>query len=184
MASWLLPDRSSVNSEWPPAVLRADSASAGMSISLATGRLNDEIEALYLLDHETLTLSCYLFDARLRRQPIGVYRADLRQAFPAAVQGNMDLVMVTGLLFGNVAGRTGPMRLAESLCYVADGKSGMLAAFNVPFNQTGLQNAVDQSGNMNLVWQGLFRDPRLLQQQPQNPAGGQNKDQDAGKGGN
>lgn len=170
----------------PPTILKADSASAGQAVSLATGRLSDEVEAVYVLDHNTLSLTCFVMDARLRRQPVGTFRADLRQAFPTAAQGNLDLVMVTGLFFGNVAGRTGPLRLGENLCYVADGTSGMLAVYSVQFNQQGIQNAVEQSGNLNLIWQGLFRDPRANPAPPvaPNPADAQGGGQGAGKGGN
>ncbi len=144
-----------------PMVLQADTASGGKSVSVATGRMNEDVECVYVLDHVAQNLVCFVMDYKNRTQPVGTYVTSLKALFPGAKQGDLDLSMVTGFISSNEGGRTAPLRFAENICYVLEGNSGVIAGFTFQFNQTGIRAANPERGELVPVWKGLFRDPSL-----------------------
>ena len=84
-----------------PLVLQADTAAGGKSVSVATARLNDDVECVYVLDHVAQNLVCFVMDYRNRTQPVGTYAASLKALFPGAKQGDLDLSIVTGFISSN-----------------------------------------------------------------------------------
>jgi hypothetical protein len=144
-----------------PLVLQADTASAGKSVSVATARMNEDVECVYILDHVAQNLVCFVMDYKNRTQPVGTYVTSLKALFPGAKQGDLDLSMVTGFISSNEGGRTAPQRFAENICYVLEGNTGVIAGFTFQFNQTGIRAASAERGELIPVWKGLFRDPSL-----------------------
>lgn len=143
-----------------PSILKADTAAGGKTISLATARINEDVEGFYVLDHITKNLFCFVISSRTGQQ-VGTYSANLSSVFAAGKQGDLDFALTTGYINANNGGRVGQGRTAESLCYVCEGNSGIAMAFSFQFNQTLLQNSVPEQGQLILVWQGLIRDPAL-----------------------
>lgn len=139
-----------------PQVLHADSASGGKTVSTATGRLDENTECLFVLDHQTGVLSCLIINPRTATTG-GVYVANVATQMQLDKLGDLDFVMVTGYNAFGVAGNTGIMRPASCLCYVVEGNSGRAVAYSLSYNRTALQQGAVQQGALEVVWQGVFR---------------------------
>ena len=140
-----------------PIRLAADSAARGKGVSMATGLINEEFEGLFILDHLSGELQCWLLNPR-SGQVGGIYRADVAEALgtDATDKGEPDYVMTTGRFFIN-ANRTGNMVPADSVLYVADGNTGKVIGYNVRFNKAGLQRGAVQEGTLTVVCTGSVR---------------------------
>ena len=141
-----------------PLRLMADTAARGNGISLATGLINEEVEGLFILDHLTGNLQCWVLNPRSGKVG-GIYRASVADAFGDALseKGEPDYVMAAGrfILNGN---RGGNVQAADSVVYVAEGNSGKVVGFNVQYNKATLQRGAVQEGTMIVVAQGSARD--------------------------
>ncbi|HMP80320.1 MAG TPA: hypothetical protein PKD54_12775, partial [Pirellulaceae bacterium] len=102
-----------------PWVLKADSASGGKAISMATGRIDGDIEGLFVLDHLTGNLVCTLLSPRTGAQ-VGLFQTNVMLQLGDRV-GDADFAMVTGYIELGVVGRTGNLRPAQCVCYISEG---------------------------------------------------------------
>jgi hypothetical protein len=141
------------NQNVPPAMLNAMGATHGETIAMATGPM-DDCEALYVLDYLTGDLQCWVIESRTGKfNSLFKYNvtADL-----AVEQGKKpDYVMVTGsagFRGGGIANNLG-----SSVCYVADGNTGNVAAYAVPWNSAASSQGRAQSGNLILLHVGKAR---------------------------
>ncbi|MFN9245824.1 MAG: hypothetical protein ACK6DS_02000, partial [Planctomycetota bacterium] len=121
-----------------PQVLHADSASGGKTVSTATGRLDENTECLFVLDHQTGVLSCLIINPRTATTG-GVYVANVATQLQLDKLGDLDFVMVTGYNAFGIAGVGGILRPASCLCYVVEGNSGRAVAYSLSYNRTALQ---------------------------------------------
>jgi hypothetical protein len=106
-------------------VLHADSASGGKTVSTATGRLDENAECLFVLDHQTGILSCSIINPR-NAMTGGVYIANVATQMKLDKLGDLDFVMVTGYNAFGLGGRTGNLRPASCVCYVVEGSTARL----------------------------------------------------------
>lgn len=136
-----------------PLRLAADSASGGKTISMATGSITNETDGLFVLDHVTGVLQCWLLNPRTGNVG-GIYVADVGTAL-GLDKGDPDFVMTTGNFFIRSNGKTN--RAANTVCYVGEGKSGKVAGFSLSYNQTGFQAGTVQRGELNVVCSGPVR---------------------------
>ncbi len=143
-----------------PQVLHADSASGGKTVSTATGRLDENTECLFVLDHQTGVLSCLIINPRTATTG-GVYVANVATQLQLDKLGDLDFVMVTGYNAFGIAGVGGILRPANCLCYVVEGNSGRAVAYSLSYNRTALQQGAVQQGALEVVWQGVFRQEAL-----------------------
>ncbi|MFN6110422.1 MAG: hypothetical protein ACK493_08600 [Planctomycetota bacterium] len=143
-----------------PQVLHADSASGGKTVSTATGRLDENTECLFVLDHQTGVLSCLTINPRTATTG-GVYVANVATQLQLDKLGDLDFVMVTGYNAFGIAGVGGILRPASCLCYVVEGNSGRAVAYSLSYNRTALQQGAVQQGALEVVWQGVFRQEAL-----------------------
>jgi hypothetical protein len=143
-----------------PQVLHADSASGGKTVSTATGRLDENTECLFVLDHQTGVLSCLIINPRTAATG-GVYLANVATQLQLDKLGDLDFVMVTGYNAFGIAGVGGILRPANCLCYVVEGNSGRAVAYSLSYNRTALQQGAVQQGALEVVWQGVFRQEGL-----------------------
>lgn len=141
-------------------VLHADSASGGKTVSTATGRLDENTECLFVLDHQTGILSCLIINPRTATTG-GVYLANVATQLQLDKLGDLDFVMVTGYNAFGIAGVGGILRPANCLCYVVEGNSGRAVAYSLSYNRTVLQQGAVQQGALEVVWQGVFRQEGL-----------------------
>jgi hypothetical protein len=143
-----------------PGVLHADSASGGEAVSIATGRLDENTECLFVLDHQTGQLSCLIINPR-NALTGGVYVANVATQLQLDKLGDLDFVMVTGYNAFGVGGVTGNLRPASCLCYVVEGNSGRAVAYSLTYNRTAMQQGAVQQGALEVVWQGAIRQGNL-----------------------
>ena len=141
-------------------LLHADSASGGKAVSAATGRLDEETECMFVLDHLTGHLACLIINPK-NAQTGGMYIANVTTALQLDKVGELDLVMVTGFNAFDMGGRTGNLRPANCLCYVVEGNSGKAIAYSLSYNRTAMQQGAVQGGQLEVVWQGSFRADNL-----------------------
>jgi len=69
-----------------PLKLMADTASAGKNVSLASARVDEELECLYILDHLNGNLQCWLLNIR-NGQVGGIFRTNVLEAMPGVKAG-------------------------------------------------------------------------------------------------
>jgi hypothetical protein len=141
-------------------VLHADSASGGKTVSTATGRLDENTECLFVLDHQTGILSCLIINPR-NALTGGVYIANVATQLKLDKLGDLDFVMVTGYNAFGLGGRTGNLRPASCVCYVVEGTTGRAIAYSLSYDRTVLAQGNVQQGVLEVVWQGAFRPENL-----------------------
>ena len=154
---------SSTTVDLEPLQLHAASAARGKSISLATGWIDDSVEGLYILDHMTGNLQCWVLSPKTGKVS-GIYRANVNIGLEADRAGEKDYVMSTGS-FAFTGGSSGINTPANSVVYVAEGNSGNVAAYGLRFNK-------------NIVRRGSGVDEGTLELIGKAPARGQNVTRD------
>ncbi len=123
-----------------PTELHADSASSGKMMSCATGWIDEDVEGLFVLDHLTGTLYCWVIDPRT-----GVLGASFQTNVTADLSpdgraADVDYVMVTGSVRFSGNRFTGPNRPARTVVYVGEGNNGRVGAYMLRYRgaNTGL----------------------------------------------
>lgn len=151
----------SVSKDAAPMQLMANAAGRGENVSLATGPIANQNEGLYILDHLNGNLQCWVLNPRTNKVG-GVYRTNVFEAMPNLKQGDdLDFVLTTG--FFSFQGR-GNQRPAESVAYVAEGKSGTLVGFGFQYDKAAIQQGGVQEGILEVVCEGPIRDLQLREQ--------------------
>ncbi len=125
-----------------PLKLQAASAARGKSISLATGWIEKSVEGIYILDHMTGNLACWVLSPRTGKIS-GIYTANVNVGLETDRAGEKDYVMTTGT-FEFSGGTSGQQVPARSVVYVAEGNSGNVAAFGLTYDK----NAILRGGGM------------------------------------
>lgn len=133
---------------------RAVATHGSDNFAIATGLVDDEIEALYFLDYLTGDLRAAIVNRRNARFT-GYFEYNVMADFQG-ISDQPKFLMVTGLA-GLVRG-AGPTQIGRSLIYVAEASSGQVAAYALPFNSTLQASGAPQRGPFIKVAQGSFRD--------------------------
>lgn len=143
--------------QMPPIELKAGTASRTKSLSMATGLIDNNAEALFILDHTSGNLQCWLLNTRTGNVG-GIYTANvaLDMGSTVAKSGDPDYVMTTGSFFfrGNTTGNMSP---SKSVCYVADATNGKVVGYGLIYNTQAVTRGVMQSGKLNVVCSGTAR---------------------------
>ncbi len=139
-----------------PLELKAGTAARGKTMSMATGLIDGNVEGLFILDHLTGNLQCWLLNARTGAVG-GIFRANVAQALATDKAGDPDYIMTTGNFFWN-GGNAGNSLPAQSIVYVCDGTSGNVVGYSITYNKQSVLRGVAQAGTLNLVCQGSARD--------------------------
>lgn len=141
--------------------LQAATAAAGKNVSLATGLIDEEIEAIFILDHLNGNLQCWVLNVRTNEVG-GVYRTNVLEAMPEIKAGSdLDFVLATGFFRFN---NRGNLRPASTIAYVAEGKSGVVVGFGFQFDKAGIQRGIVQEGTLEVVCKGPIRELQLRDQ--------------------
>jgi hypothetical protein len=144
----------------PPLVLKADSASAGEKLSMATGLVDRDrfVEGLFVLDHLSGLLQCWLINSRTGAVA-GIYTTNVTQHLELPQGGDADYVMTTGSIqVENSAGRRGNVLPAGCICYVGDGNTGKVVGYTLFYDRQLIANNGSQRGELEVVARGLARD--------------------------
>ena len=157
--------RPAANLDWSnvlPAAFTPDTAASTKNMSVATGRIEEFVEGLYVLDHLTGNLNVYVLNVR-SGQLGASYRANILQDFGAQGGGEASYAMVTGNFdFSNL--RQGQDRYANSICYVIDSNTGRIVGYTFAYSNTLISRGELQTGDLVKVvdWtareQGVIRD--------------------------
>jgi hypothetical protein len=140
----------------PPIQLKAGTASRTKSMSMATGLLENNAEALFVLDHVSGNLQCWLLNSRTGNVG-GIFTTNVAADLMMVNKtGEPDYVMTTGNFFftGNTTGNVGP---ARSVCYVADATSGNVVGYSVLYNKQAILRGQVLTGKLNVVCKGSAR---------------------------
>lgn len=117
---------------WPSVPLHASATHGLEKFAIATGFVDEEVEALYFLDYLTADMR-----AAVINQKTGKFNAFFTRNIAADFQGagrSTGYLMVTGA--ANMPRGTANFQYARSIVYVADATTGQVAAYTIPWNST------------------------------------------------
>ena len=142
---------------WPHTPLYAVATDHSETFSMATGPLDTDVEAVYLLDFLTGELKAIV----LGKQPgtfTGFYMANVAKDLGIDPQKNPKFLMVTGMV-GLRRGGGNRTPASAAVCYVAEISSGKMAAYAVPWSASMYSSGQAQNGQLFLVGETRFRTP-------------------------
>ena len=139
-----------------------DNAARGKSLSMATGFVENGVEALFALDHLTGDLFGWVLDSRTGNVA-STFRISAGRTLN--VSGEPDYVLSTGLM-DFVGAAEGNLRPAQSVVFVGDGNTGKVVGFVLMYNRTAIQRGDDRSaGEFRLISEMVTRDARAIRDQ-------------------
>lgn len=138
---------------WPNIPLHASATEGFESFSIATGLVDDRVEALYFLDYLTGDLVGAVVNPKT-----GTFNARFTyniSADFASAGRNAKYLMVTGMA-DMPRGRAG-FQPARSIVYIADATSGQVAAYIMPWNSSMQAAGKPQQGVFQVLDKQQFR---------------------------
>jgi hypothetical protein len=124
------------------------------NFAIATGQVDDQVEALYFLDFLTGDLRGAIVNRR-NATFTGYFQYNVLGDFPG-INDRPRFLMVTGV--ADLQRGRGATQIGRSLVYVAEATSGRIAAYALPFNSTLQAAGAPQTGAFIRIAQGSFRD--------------------------
>lgn len=131
--------------------LHATGATGGKSLAMATGVIDEGTEGVFLLDFLTGELQCFVINPRVG-QFTNMFKANVIADLGIEQGKTPDYVMTAG-----VADFRGPAQVARSVVYVADGNTGNVACYAVPWSRQAATSIQPQYGPLTLVGKGKAR---------------------------
>jgi len=152
----------------PPELLSASATHGGTNIAVCTALVGDDAEGFFSLDFLTGDLRGWVYYPRQGAFG-GLFMTNVTPQLGQSK--NPEYLLVSG---GTSAARLGGnVRLAQSLIYVVDTRSGYFAAYTAPWNSTLESSAgVPQGGQMIFVSGGQIRESNAGVKKPTNPMPG------------
>ena len=151
--------------DWPDVPLHAMASHGESGITLATGPVDEDAEGVFILDHLTGDLQCWVPSARKPGSFSGIFNHNVLRDLGVEGDKTPKFVMVTGGI--NFRGATGATRPAGTLVYVADANSGNVAVYSIPWNRSMASSGRAQSGSLVLMLTGKGRNAAIRE-----PVGG------------
>ena len=145
-----------------PIELQAATSASNESLSMATGLITSEVEGLWLLDHESGKLQCWVLSPR-NGSVAGIFVTNVLQDLESN-KGKPEFVMTTGNFFFS-GGKVANLTPAASVCYIANTTSGVVAGYSVRVNATLLTRGASQSGELVKVCTGKIKEPTATRDQ-------------------
>jgi hypothetical protein len=134
------------------AVLHATATHGSTNVAVATGQVSEDAEGIFILDYLTGNLQCWVFYPRLQRFG-GKFETNITAQLPGTK--NAEYLLVTGN--SAVVQATGNARPAGCLVYVVDTKSGLFAAYSLPWNRQAEMAGEPQKGMIAFMDGGQYR---------------------------
>jgi hypothetical protein len=133
--------------------LHATGATGGKSLAIATGVVDESTEGVFVLDYLTGDLQCWVINPRAG-QFTNMFKYNVIADLGVEQGKTPDYVMTTG-----VADFRGPASNAvgRSVVYVADGNTGNVGCYAVPWNRQAALNMSLQVGALQRVAVGKAR---------------------------
>lgn len=146
LAGALLTARQMQTALRPPAMelpLFATGSDTGDSMSMATGRIDEEMEGLFLLDFLTGDLACAVLNSRTAAIG-GIFKTNVIKDLGIEDGKKPSYLMVTGTAL--FVQRTGNNQPAGCVVYVCDQNTGNFAGYSLQWNRTLASSGRAQSG--------------------------------------
>lgn len=152
----------------PPELLSASATHGGSNMAVCTAMVGDDAEGFFSLDFITGDLRGWVYYPRQGAFG-GMFMTNVTAQLGQSK--NPEYLLVSG---GTAAARLGGnVKLAQSLIYVVDTRSGLFAAYTVPWNSTLESSAGGpQGGLMIFVSGGQIRESNAGVRKPTNPMPG------------
>jgi len=126
----------------PHAPLHATATERQDTFSMATGQVEDGVDAIYMLDFLTGDLTAAILNPQTRAFN-SVYKRNIKEDLKVDAGKNPRFMMITGS--ADLRGGGGQNQFASSVLYVAELGSGNMGVYCLPFN------AAQQNRAMNAV---------------------------------
>ena len=127
---------------WPTAPLHASATHGLDKFAIATGLVDDRVEALYFLDYLTGDMRAAVINPKT-----GKFNAFFTRNIAADFHGagrSTGYLLVTGTV--DMPRGTAKFQFARSIVYVADASTGQVAAYTIPWNSTAHNAGTPQYG--------------------------------------
>ena len=134
---------------WNLPQIDATASASSEKFSIATGMVSDDVEGLYVLDHNSGLLQCNVFYPRMHRI-MATFSGNVAEGLGTGGKGG-QYIMVTGHAdFPRASNRPS----SSSVLYVLDTATGNYACYGVPFNNSVMNAGNPQQGVMALLATG------------------------------
>jgi hypothetical protein len=150
---------------WPSAPLHASATHGIDKFAIATGQVDNSVEALYFLDFLTGDLRAAVFNPRLGKF-MSFYTRNVAGDFQNAGR-NSGYLLVTGAV--NIPRQANKFQFAQSIVYVAEASTGIVAAYTIPWNSSLQAAEKPQWGAFQLLDVQPFR-TAFVRDEPATPA--------------
>jgi hypothetical protein len=117
---------------WPAAPLHASATHGIDKFAIATGLVDNDVEALYFLDFLTGDMRAAVINPKTGKFN-SFYTRNIAADFGGAGR-NSGYLMVTGSV--NMPRGTNNFQYADSIVYVAEASTGVVAAYTIPWNSS------------------------------------------------
>jgi hypothetical protein len=145
---------------WPNVPLHASATEGYESFSIATGLVDNNVEALYFLDYLTGDLRGAVVDPRTGK--FNAFFATKITGDFGSTGRNAKYLMVTGL--ADMPRGRGGFAPAKSIVYIADATSGQVAAYVMPWNPSMAASGKPQTGAFQTLDVKQFRTTEIRDQ--------------------
>lgn len=144
------------NSRMHPDLLSASATHGGANMAVCTAQVDENAEGFFTLDFITGDLKGWVYYPRLATFG-GLFITNVQPAL--GMSKNPEYLLVSG----NTAPTrgSGNSRSAQSLVYVVDTRSGMFAAYTIPWNSTMESSGAGQMGQFVLIGGDKVREAGL-----------------------
>ena len=150
------------NEDLSPIELHAATASNNDSVSMATGAITGEVEGLWLLDHESGQLQCWVLSPRSGAFA-GSYTTNVANDLDFS-KGKPEFLMTTGNFFYR-GGKIANQSPARSVCYVANTTSGVVAGYSLGINEQLISRGQAQGGALTKICTGKIKEQAATREQ-------------------
>lgn len=139
----------------PPIQLNAATGARTKSMSMATGLIDGNVEGLWILDHVTGNLQCWVLSPRTGLVS-GIYRANVSEELGGGKAGESEYMMATGTFLFD-GGKVGNVNPGQSICYIADASTGNVVGYGLIYDKQAINRGVVQGGALTVICRGSAR---------------------------
>jgi hypothetical protein len=136
-------------------MLSATASHGEHSLTLATGSIDEEVEGVFVLDHVTGDLQCWVPSVVRPGTFSGQFKTNVLSDLGVEGDKAPQLVMVTSSY--NVRGAASTTRPAKSIVWVGDANTGNVAGYSIAWNRSRASSGGTQSNALVRVLAGKGR---------------------------
>jgi hypothetical protein len=149
-----------------PDFLSATATHGGSNMAVCTAQVDENAEGFFALDFVTGDLKGWVYYPRMQKFG-GLFMTNVQGLLGASK--NPEYLLVSGGATTVASG--GNTRPAASLIYVVDMRSGLFAAYAIPWNKTQESSGMSQMNQFIPVDGGQIREPSMGVKKPVAPLG-------------